>query len=73
MSDLSNLLKQKAELEAQIEMLKKAQVGVLKLQLIELVTHLRELNSLPSVLVELFTDKAGTFNPYRVLKIKKPK
>lgn len=52
--------------------MKASEVERLKLQFVDLATQLRELNSLPSSLVELFTDKAGTFNAYRTLRVKKP-
>ncbi|WKL21286.1 hypothetical protein QYR00_05835 [Agrobacterium tumefaciens] len=72
MSELQELLRAKAEIEAKIEEVKASEVERLKLQFVDLATQLRELNSLPSSLVELFTDKAGTFNAYRTLRVKKP-
>ena len=71
MSELAELLKQKAEIEAKIEKLKVVEVEKLKLQFADLATQLRELNALPVTLKTLFTDKAGTFNAYRVMKVKK--
>lgn len=72
MSELEELLKQKADLDAKIRKAKALEVDGLKLQLAKLVTQLREINELPASLVSVFTDKAGTFNAYRTLKIKKP-
>lgn len=72
MSELNELLRAKAEIEAKIEAVKASEVDRLKLQLVDLANQLRELNSLPDALVELFTDKAGTFNAFRVLRVKKP-
>lgn len=72
MSELAALLHAKAEIEAKIEALKASEVERLKLDLVAVATKLRELNALPDVLTELFTDKAGTFNAYRALKLKKP-
>ncbi|MDB5524776.1 MAG: hypothetical protein JWM58_2539 [Rhizobium sp.] len=71
MSELADLLRQKAEIDAKIEKVKAAEVDRMKLQFCEMATQLRELSALPSSLVTLFTDKAGTFNAYRVLKVKK--
>lgn len=71
MSELTELLKQKAEIEAKIEKLKIVEVDKLKLQFAELATQLRELNALPDAVAALFTDKAGTFNVYRTMKVKK--
>lgn len=71
MSELAELLKQKAEIEAKIEKVKAAEVDKMKLQFAELATQLRELNALPESLAALFTDKAGTFNVYRTMKVKK--
>lgn len=72
MSELDDLLKQKADIEAKIRKARAAERDSWKLQLAKLVTQLREINELPDTLVAVFTDKAGTFNAYRTLKIKKP-
>lgn len=72
MSELEELLRQKADIEARIRSVKSAEVDAWKLQIAKLSTQLREINELPAALVSLFTDKAGTFNAYRVLKVKKP-
>jgi len=72
MSELQELLRAKAEIEAKIEEVKASEVERLKLHFVELATQLRELNSLPAALVDIFTDKAGTFNAFRVMRVKKP-
>lgn len=72
MSELADLLKQKAEIEAKIRKVKATEVDNWKSQLAKLVTQLREINELPATLTAVFTDKAGTFNAYRTLRIKKP-
>ncbi|MDP9572664.1 UNVERIFIED_ORG: hypothetical protein J2W66_003157 [Agrobacterium larrymoorei] len=72
MSELQELLRAKAEIEAKIEEVKASEVERLKMHFVDLATQLRELNSLPAALVDLFTDKAGTFNAYRVMRVKKP-
>lgn len=72
MSELAELLRQKAEIEAKIEKAKAGEVEKLKRQFAETAMQLRELNALPRQLVETFTDKAGTFNAFRVMKVKKP-
>lgn len=71
MTDLAELLRAKAEIEAKIEAFKTEEVERLKLLMADTATKLRELNALSAPLVELFTDKAGTFNAYRVVKVKK--
>ncbi|MQW88565.1 MULTISPECIES: hypothetical protein [Sinorhizobium] len=71
MSELAELLKQKAEIEARIEKVKAAEVDKMKLQFADLATQLRELNALPDLVAALFTDKAGTFNAYRTMRVKK--
>ncbi|MEY9631274.1 hypothetical protein [Sinorhizobium fredii] len=71
MSELAELLKQKAEIEAKIEKVKAVEIDKMKLNFAELATQLRELNALPDTLSTLFTDKAGTFNAYRTMKVKK--
>lgn len=71
MDELAELLKQKAEIEAKIERVKAKEVDKLKTQFAEMAIHLRELNALPESLVDAFTDKAGTFNVYRVMKVKR--
>ena len=71
MTDLAELLRAKAEIEAKIEAFKTEEVERLKLLMADTATKLRELNALPAPLVDLFTDKAGTFNAYRVVKVKK--
>jgi hypothetical protein len=71
MDELTELLKQKAEIEAKIERVKAKEVDKLKTQFAEMAIHLRELNALPESLVDAFTDKAGTFNVYRVMKVKR--
>lgn len=72
MSELEDLLRQKAEIEARIEKVRASEIDGLKRRFVEMAMQLRELNALPNVLVEAFTDKAGTFNVYRTLKVKKP-
>ncbi|MCJ8509260.1 hypothetical protein MUU53_15190 [Rhizobium lemnae] len=72
MSKLAELLKQKAEIEAAIEKVRETEIVDLKRRFAELALQLRELNGLPPSLVEAFTDKAGTFNSYRTMKVKKP-
>ncbi|NNH46257.1 hypothetical protein HLI03_32230 [Rhizobium laguerreae] len=72
MSELEDLLRQKAEIEARIEKVRATEIDGLKRRFVEMAMQLRELNALPSVLVEIFTDKAGTFNVYRTMRVKKP-
>ncbi|MBY2993802.1 hypothetical protein HF263_04090 [Rhizobium leguminosarum] len=72
MSELEDLLRQKAEIEARIEKLRASEVEGLKRQFADMALQLRELNAMPAALVEAFTDKAGTFNVYRTMKVKKP-
>lgn len=73
MSELSELMKQKALLEAQINKIKEREIGDLKSQFAQLALQLRELNALPESVAEAFTDKSGTFNAYRTMKVKRPR
>ncbi|MDM9626355.1 hypothetical protein QTL95_10640 [Rhizobium sp. S152] len=72
MSELDDLLRQKAEIEARIFEVRMQEIDRLRLEFAELAYKLRELNGLPKPLVDVFTDKAGTFNSYRVMSVKKP-
>ncbi|MGO7726742.1 hypothetical protein ACC704_01455 [Rhizobium johnstonii] len=72
MSELEDLLRQKAEIEARIEKVRASEVEGLRRQFADMALQLRELNAMPAALVEAFTDKAGTFNVYRTMKVKKP-
>jgi hypothetical protein len=72
MSELDDLLRQKAEIEARIAEVRVHEIDSLKLEFAMLAYKLRELNGLPHPLVDVFTDKAGTFNSYRVMKVRKP-
>ncbi|QND39082.1 hypothetical protein HB771_17210 [Rhizobium leguminosarum bv. viciae] len=72
MSELEDLLRQKAEIEAGIEKVRASEVEGLRRQFADMALQLRELNAMPAALVEAFTDKAGTFNVYRTMKVKKP-
>ncbi|MBB4250831.1 hypothetical protein HFN78_20955 [Rhizobium laguerreae] len=72
MSELEDLLRQKAEIEAKIEKVRASEVDGLKRRFADMALQLRELNAMPAALVEAFTDKAGTFNVYRTMKVKKP-
>ena len=72
MTELTELLRQKAEIEAKIAKARAAEVEKLKRDFAEMALHLRELNALPASVVEAFTDKAGTFNSFRTMKVKKP-
>ncbi|NKL37515.1 hypothetical protein GFL49_27875 [Rhizobium leguminosarum bv. viciae] len=72
MSELEDLLRQKAEIEAKIEKVRASEVDGLKRRFADMALQLRELNAMPAALVEVFTDKAGTFNVYRTMKVKKP-
>ncbi|GAJ96194.1 hypothetical protein [Rhizobium rhizogenes] len=71
MSELDDLLRQKAELEARIQEVMVGEVDRLKFEFAELAYKLRELGALPSAVIDAFTDKAGTFNTYRTMKVKK--
>lgn len=71
MSQLDDLLPQKAEIEARIVEVRAKEIDHLKLEFANLAYKLRELNGLPNALVEIFTDKAGTFNSFRVMNVKK--
>ncbi len=72
MSELEDLLRQKAEIEARIEKVRASEIDDLKRRFADMAYQLRELNALPAALVEAFTDKAGTFNVFRTMKVKKP-
>ncbi|MFC3072329.1 hypothetical protein [Shinella pollutisoli] len=72
MSELDDLLRQKAEIEARIVEVRASEIERLKLDFAHLAYKLRELNGLPRAVVDVFTDKSGTFNSYRVMKVKKP-
>jgi hypothetical protein len=72
MSVLDDLLRQKAEIEARILDARAQEIDRLKLEFAILAQKLRELNGLPKPLVDLFTDKGGTFNSFRALNVKKP-
>lgn len=71
MTDLDELLRQRAELDARIEQVKAEALEGLRVQFAELATKLRAVDALPRPLVDLFTDKAGTFNAYRVMRVRK--
>ncbi|NTG12689.1 hypothetical protein G6L05_02870 [Agrobacterium rhizogenes] len=71
MSELDDLLRQKAELEARIQEVMAGEVDRLKFEFAELAYKLRELGALPNAVIDAFTDKAGTFNTYRTMKVKK--
>ena len=71
MSELNDLLRQKAEIEARILEVRGQEIERLKLEFANLAYELRELNALPKVIADAFTDKAGTFNSFRVMKVKK--
>lgn len=71
MSELDELLRQKAEIEARIVEVRALEIDRLKLEFANLAYKLRELNGLPKSIAENFTDKAGTFNPFRVMNVKK--
>lgn len=72
MSELEDLLRQKAEIEARIEQVKGEEVERLKRTFVDIATQLRQLNALPKQVAAAFTDKAGTFNAFRVMSVKKP-
>ncbi|MBY5357251.1 hypothetical protein HFO94_27620 [Rhizobium leguminosarum] len=72
MSELEDLLRQKAEIEARIMEVRADEVDRLKFDLATIAYQLRELNALPKTLVAAFTDKAGTFNVYRTMGVKRP-
>ena len=72
MSELDDLLRQKAEIEARIVEARANEIDRLKLDLAHMAYKLRELNGCPHAVVNVFTDKAGTFNSYGVMKVKKP-
>lgn len=72
MAELDDLLRQKAEIEARIVEARAQEIDRLKREFAILAYKLRELNALPKALVEAFTDKAGTFNSFRAVKVKKP-
>jgi hypothetical protein len=72
MSELEDLLRQKAEIEARIEQVKGEEVERLKRTFVDIATQLRQLNALPKQVATVFTDKAGTFNAFRVMSVKKP-
>lgn len=71
MSELDDLLRQKAEIEARILEVKGQEIERKKLEFATLAYQLRELNALPKAIVDAFTDKANTFNSFRVMKVKK--
>lgn len=71
MSELDDLLRQKAEIEARILEVKSQDIERKKLDFAILAYELRELNALPKSVVDAFTDKANTFNSFRVMKVKK--
>lgn len=71
MAELDDLLRQKAEIEARIAEVRSQEIDRLKLDFSILAYKLRELNALPKAVVDAFTDKAGTFNSFRVMKVKK--
>jgi hypothetical protein len=72
MSELDDLLRQRAEIDARILEIRAQEIDRRKLQFATLAYELRELNGLPKSLVEAFTDKAGTFNSFRVMNVKRP-
>ncbi|MBY3075884.1 hypothetical protein HFO73_01270 [Rhizobium laguerreae] len=72
MSELEDLLRQKADIEARIEQVRASEIDGLKRRFADMALQLRELNALPAAIVEAFTDKAGTFNVFRTMKVKKP-
>lgn len=71
MSELDDLLRQKAEIEARILEVRGQEIERLKLEFANLAYKLRELNALPQSVADAFTDKADTFNSFRVMKVKK--
>ncbi|ELT48690.1 hypothetical protein F9K88_01340 [Brucella intermedia] len=71
MSELDDLLRQKAEIEARILEVKSQDIERKKLDFAILAYELRELNALPKSVADAFTDKANTFNSFRVMKVKK--
>ncbi|MFB8340960.1 hypothetical protein ACWGNA_03360 [Brucella cytisi] len=71
MSELDDLLRQKAEIEARILEVRGQEIEWLKLEFANLAYKLRELNALPKAIVDAFTDKADTVNSFRVMKVKK--
>ncbi|MHC5230570.1 hypothetical protein [Brucella sp. LJL56] len=71
MSELDDLLRQKAEIEVRILEVKGQDIERKKLEFANLAYQLRELNALPKAVAEAFTDKANTFNSFRVMKVKK--
>ncbi|MCH4539366.1 hypothetical protein [Ochrobactrum sp. A-1] len=71
MSELDDLLRQKAEIEARILEVRGQEIDRKKLEFANLAYQLRELNALPKVIANAFTDKANTFNSFRVMKVKK--
>ncbi len=71
MSELDDLLRQKAEIEVRILEVRVREIERLKLEFAILAYKLRELNALPKSIVDAFTDKADTFNSFRVMKVKK--
>ncbi|MGO8068705.1 hypothetical protein AB9E28_24650 [Rhizobium leguminosarum] len=72
MSELDDLLRQRAEIEARIQEVMAGEVDQLRLEFAELAYKLRELNALPASVASIFTDKAGTFNSYRTMRVKRP-
>ena len=72
MSELDDLLRQKADIEARIAEARAGEIDRLKLDFAHLAYKLRELNGLPKSLVDVFTDKAGRFNSYRTMTVKRP-
>jgi hypothetical protein len=72
MSELDDLLRQKAEIEARIQEVMAGEVDRLKLEFAEAAYKMREIGALPQLVEAVFTDKAGTFNPYRTMRVKKP-
>ncbi|MBY3213736.1 hypothetical protein HFO60_19545 [Rhizobium leguminosarum] len=71
MSELDDLLRQKAELETRIQEVMAGQIDRLKLEFADLAYKLREIGGLPNAVESVFTNKAGTFNSYRVMRVKK--
>ncbi|WP_246621243.1 hypothetical protein [Rhizobium laguerreae] len=47
------------------------QIDRLKLEFADLAYKLREIGGLPNAVESVFTNKAGTFNSYRVMRVKK--
>lgn len=71
MSELDDLLRQKSDIEARIRDVMAGEVERLKLEFADLAFKLREMGVLPNPVTAVFTDKAGTFNSYRTMRVKK--